>query len=154
MSRRIPIAEPPADRGADGPAALDRRLVQMPTEQAGIYCRQVIEPGPLQGLRLEQRQLDAAQELTRLWREALPGRAQPMAYAGGGRSGRHLSPEEERVAGQAARDYRAALDAVQWQCGVRGVIALETALIYRERAHHAGLLPGALGALADHWRMG
>lgn len=142
------------DRGSEGAAALARRLVQMPTEAAGVYCRQVVDPGPLHGLRLEQRQLDAAAELTRLWREALPGRAQPGSYAGGGKAGRHLSPEEEQAAGDAARDYRAALDAVQWACGVSGVIALETALIYRERAHHAGLLPGALGALADHWRMG
>ena len=156
MSRRIPLAvAEPVDHGATGPAALARRLVQVPTEAAGVYCRQVVDPGPLAGLRLEQRQLDAAAELTRLWREAQPGRDRPGGYGGfGGGGSRHLSPEEEQAAGDAARDYRAALDAVQWAMGVRGVIALETALIYRERAHHAGLLPGALQALADHWRMG
>lgn len=151
LSRRIPLAEAPADRGADGPAALARRLVQLPTDRAGVYCRQVVEPGPLAGIRLDQRQLDAAAELSRLWREALPGREAPGAYAGGGQAGRHLSPEEERVAGDAARDYRAALDAVHWSVGLRGVIALETALIYHQQAHHRGLLPQALAALADHW---
>lgn len=141
-----------ADRGADGPAALARRLVQLPTEAAGVYCRQVVEPGPLAGLRLEQRQLDAAAQLARLWTEALPGREQPMGYGNGGRAGvRHLSSDEERAASEAARAYMDGLDAVQWACGIRGVIAVETAIIHRGASHHAGQLPAALRALADHF---
>lgn len=143
-----------ADRGATGPAAMARRLVQLPTERAGVYCRQVVERGPLAGLDLEQRQWDAAAELVRLWRDALPGREQPMGHGNGGRAGaRHLSPDEEQAAGEAARTYRDALDAVQWATGIRGVIALETALIYREQAHSAAHLPRALQALADHFEV-
>lgn len=155
MSRRIaiPVAER-ADRGADGPAALARRLVQLPTEAAGVYCRQVIEPGPLAGIRLEQRQLDAAAQLARLWLDAKPGRDLPPGFGGfdgGGGGTRHLSPEEEKAAGEAARAYMDALDAVQWACGIRGVIAVETAIIHRGASHHAGQLPAALRALADHF---
>jgi hypothetical protein len=141
----------PVDHGADGPAALARRVVEVPTDIAGVSCRQVVEPGPLAGLRLEQRQADAAAELARLWRAALPGREAPMGYAGGGRSGRHLSPEEEREAGEAARLYRDALDACQWAVGVRGVIALETCIIHHQQARLSSHLPRALTALADHF---
>ena len=148
----IVMTAEPADHGPTGPAALARRMVQVPTEAAGVYCRQVVEPGPLAGLRLEQRQLDAAAQLVRLWRDALPGRDRPAGYGARGSAGlRHLSPEEETAAGQAARDYRDALDAVQWQCGVRGVIAAETALIHREPGRHGAQLPAALRALADHF---
>lgn len=154
MSRRIAIlAAIPPDTGPDGPAAMARRLVQMPTDVAGVYCRQVVEPGPLQGMRLEQRQMDAAAELVRLWREALPGRDRPAGYGARGSAGmRHLGPEEELQAGRAARAYRDALDAVQWCTGIHGVIAIETALIHRGHSHHAALLPKALMALADHFQ--
>lgn len=154
-NRLVTLGQAPAqpDRGADGPAALARRLVQVPTEAAGVYCRQVVEPGPLTGLRLEQRQLDAAAELCRLWREALPGREQPMAYAGGGRAGRHLSPEEERAAGEAARAYSDALDGVQWACGPRGVMVIEAIVIHHGASQFAAHLPKALTALADHFEV-
>lgn len=145
------MPQPAVDTGADGPAALARRLVQLPTDDAGVYCRQVIEAGPLHGLRLDQRQADAAAQLAQLWREALPGRVRAGGYGSRGHHSRALTPEEEIEAGQAARSYRAALDAIQWQCGVRGVVAVETCIIHHERGHHAAhLLPG-LTALADHF---
>jgi hypothetical protein len=151
-ARAATVAQPAIDTGADGPAALARRLVEVPTEQAGVVARQVIEPGPLTGFRLEQRQRDAAAELVRLWQVALPGRDLPMGWGNGGRAGvRHLSPEEELEAGEAARAYRDALDQVQWSCGVRGVIAVETTLIHREQARLVAHLPRALTALADHF---
>jgi hypothetical protein len=140
-----------ADRGADGPAATRRRSIDLPTDAAGISCVQVIEAGPLHGLRLEQRQLDAAAQLAQLWRDALPGRVRPAGYGAGGHDSRALTAEEEEAAAEAARAYRAALDAVQWQAGVRGVIATETAIIHHELGHHGGHLLGALSALADHF---
>jgi hypothetical protein len=128
MSRRHLLGAKP-DEGADGPAALARDIRKnIPTEIAGIYCRQVVEPGPMAGMRLDDRQLDAAGELSRLWREALPGREAPGAYAGGGHAGtRHLS-RPTRSRRRARR--RAAL---RWppstRCsgpaGVRGVMVVE-----------------------------
>lgn len=150
---RLAMIADPIDRGADGPAALARRLVQMPTDVAGVYCRQVVEAGPLAGLRLDQRQLDAAAELSRLWQEALPGRECPMGYGVGGRRGRHLSPEEERVAGDAARAYTAALDDLQGVLGVRGVIAVETTVIHHQKPHYPEFVPRALAVLADHFQI-
>jgi hypothetical protein len=150
-ARAAVIAQPVIDRGADGPAALARRLVEVPTDAAGVTARQVVEPGPLAGIRLEQRQADAAAQLAQLWRDALPGRECPAGYAGGGRAGRHLSPEEEWAAGEAAREYRDALDAVQWATGVRGVIAVESCIIHREDGRMTSHLPRALTALADHF---
>jgi hypothetical protein len=150
-ARIATILQPVVDMGADGPAALARRVVEMPTDQAGVTCRQIIEQGPLHGLRLDQRQADAAAQLAQLWRDALPGRVRAGGYGAGGHHSRALTAEEEVEAGQAAREYRAALDAVQWQCGVRGVIAVETAVIHHERAHLAAHLLPALSALADHF---
>lgn len=141
----------PVDHGADGPAALARRALLVPSDRPGVSYRQVIEAGPLHGLRLEQRQADAAASLAQLWREALPGRVRCGGYGAGGHDGRALTAEEEIEAGQAARAYRAALDAVQWQCGVRAASAVEQAVVHHERPVHAGhLLPG-LTALADHF---
>lgn len=141
----------PPDKGADGPAALARRLIQVPTDDAGVWCRQVVDRGPLAGRNLEPRQMDAASELARLWREALPGREAPMGYGGDGKSGRHLSPEEERAAGDAAREYLAGLDAVQWACGVRGVMVVESVVIHHGASQHLAHLAQALTALADHF---
>ena len=141
------------DHGTTGPAALARRYLSVQSDTPGVCYRQIVEPGPLAGLRLDQRQADAASTLAQLWREALPGREAPMAYAGGGRRGRSLSPDEEQAAGEAARLYGAALDQVQWSEGVRGVIALETAIIHHQPAH-AGFLLRALTALADYFEHG
>jgi hypothetical protein len=154
-ARIATILQPVVDMGADGPAALARRVVEMPTDQAGVMCRQVIEAGPLHGLRLDQRQADAAAQLAQLWRDALPGRERPATFNNAGMAGcRALSPDEEIVAGQASRAYRAALDAVQWATGVRGVIAVETTVIHHERAHYVAHLLPALTALADHFECG
>jgi hypothetical protein len=151
-ARAATILQPVIDRGADGPAALARRLVEVPTDAAGVTARQVVEPGPLAGIRLDQRQADAAAQLAQLWRDALPGRDRPAGYGCRGTAGtRALTPDEEREAGEAARAYRDALDAIQWAVGVRGVIAIETAVIHREAAHHVAHLPRALTALADHF---
>jgi hypothetical protein len=145
------VAQPLIDTGADGPAALARRLVQLPTEDAGVYCRQVIEAGPLHGLRLDQRQADAAAQLAQLWRDALPGRVRAGGYGSGGHDSRALTASEEIEAGQAAREYRAALDSVQWVAGVRGASAVEQAVVHHERPVHAAYLLPALSALADHF---
>lgn len=144
----------PADEGADGPASLARRSLMVPSDRPGVSYRQVIEAGPLHGLRLDQRQADAAASLAQLWREALPGRVRCGGYGAGGHDGRALTADEEVEAGQAARAYRAALDAVQFAVGVRGVIAVETAIIHHERGHHAAHLLSALTALADHFECG
>lgn len=138
-----------ADLGAPGPAAMARRSLMVPSDLPGVQCRQIAEPGPMQGLRLDQRQADAAAELARLWRDALPGRVRPGGYGCRSHGGPPLSPDEEYAAGEAARLYQSALDAVQWQAGVRGVYALEAAVIRREPAH-LGHLAAALIALADH----
>jgi hypothetical protein len=160
MSRRLgrnarariaTVATQAVDTGASGPAALARRMVEMPTDTAGVTCRQVIEQGPLHGLRLDQRQADAAAQLAQLWRDALPGRVRAGGYGAGGHHSRALTAEEEAEAGQAAREYRAALDACQWATGVRGVIAVEQAVVYHERGHYAAHLLPALSALADHF---
>jgi hypothetical protein len=150
-ARIATTALPPIDTGADGPAALARRLVQLPTEDAGVYCRQVIEAGPLHGLRLEQRQADAAAQLAQLWRDARPGWVKPGAYGSAGDGERHLTASEEIEAGQAARAYKDALWAIQCGAGVRGVIAVETAVIHHERAHLIAHLLPALSVLADHF---
>jgi hypothetical protein len=150
-ARIATILQPVVDMGADGPAALARRTVEMPTDQAGVMCRQVIEAGPLHGLRLDQRQADAAAQLAQLWRDALPGRVRAGGYGAGGHHSRALTAEEEVEAGEAAREYRAALDAVQWAAGVRGASAVEQAVVHHEQPVHAAHLAPGLTALADHF---
>lgn len=146
-------AAPLVDLGADGPAMERRRSYMVPSDRAGVEYRQMAEPGPLAGLRLDQRQYDAAAELARLWRDALPGMAMPMGYGNGGRAGeRHLTPEEAAAARDAYRGYNEAVDAVQWACGLRHVIALRATVIHHE-PRDAWRVREALQVLADHWRL-
>lgn len=139
------------DHGTDGPAALARRWLEVQSDAPGVTYRQVVEPGPLAGLRIDQRQADAAAELARLWRTALPGRVRPSGYGCRSHGGPVLTDAEERLAGQAARDYQVALDRVQWDAGLRAVWAVEAAVIRREAVDHRHLVAG-LTALADHFQ--
>ena len=140
-----------ADLGAQGPAALARRWLAVQSDTPGVNYRQVVEPGPLAGMRLDQRQADAAAELARLWREALPGRVRPSGYGCRSHGGPTLTEAQEVAAGRAARAYQNALDTVQWNAGVRAVFAVEAAVIRREPAQ-PGHLIAALNALADHFQ--
>lgn len=139
-----------ADQGAQGPAALARRWLDVPSDMPGVMCRQVVEPGPMAGMRLDQRMYDAAATLARLWQAAQPGLERPRGFRTHS-SGPSLTPAQEAAAGAAMREYQAALDAVQWDAGLRAVWAVEAAAVRREPADHRHLAAGLI-ALADHFQ--
>lgn len=126
-----------------------RRSWLVPTDRAGVETRLYADFGPFRGFRLKTAELDAAERLARLWREAQAGLERPrgLRTAGGGPE---PTAEEEALAALAWREYGAALEAIRRRCGPQVLMATRAAVI-----DHAGSDPAAaqagLAALAEFW---
>lgn len=126
-----------------------RRSWLVPTQRAGVQTRLYADPGPLHGVRLEDRQLEAAALLAQIWREAQAGLERPRGLRTHGPGGEPTA-EEEALAAVAWKGYGAALEAVRARCGTLAVIAVRAAVIEHAACDQARALAG-LAALADHW---
>lgn len=148
--RRPPALVVTADFGTNGPAQLARQSYRVPSDTAGMEYRQMADPGPLQGLQLHARHLEAASTLRSLWRASLAAMVRPSAFRHGVASDDTL---DDATAAQAYRDYNDAVWSVQCNAGLRAVMVLRRVVIDQEPTGETATLRLALDALAMHLRL-
>jgi hypothetical protein len=143
----------PADHGTDGPAQQRRASELRETIQAGVRYRQHYDTHPIDTWRrtaqLTERQLDAAEKLTRNFLAAFPERSVTPAY--GSSRGGDSSPEAEVAKTQALRNYDRWMRKAPERC--RFVLARMVRGEYPGVSCGLDLIRQGTDALADEMRL-